>query len=547
MVNYLATFSSGTPTSITLNNGGGTTSPTTVTINKVLNFTNESKPSIDDISTTEGSVIYLDISSSIAADIINYISVYNNWSYSIAKYTNLSFVFYANPSVTEIDAEFNINNTCKPFDKGSEIYTPYNNISFDIPSDFKNKITSIAFYYINNSTFDVSGFNNLSTLILRNCFELENIFGVNDSMSNNLIPLTTLDLSGDAKLTRFIMEDIPIISTLTKITLNHCDLNELPSIYDFDLNYLSARFNNFTGVLDLSKFSTNITHLNMGGNDYTDVKFRNIIEHDGINYGYLDENLSFLIVENNKIKSIRIDLDPNNTGNKASIYVKSDYLNDLMLYNIDNSIIYSQFSKLNRVYIDGKYFDKCSEISKYLNSRNYKGQFLIYNNYLDMDEQGLNGNGIYVNPQLNGNKILYDLSTIYYMTSPNITLQPSTSVLYEDINDSTFAVIQRSYNYNIDFNNIFNYCKGYDDEYIRQQILIYNYKGCILNIYNAQNLLNNPESTLYKAFTFAKGYFKLNGIRTNTPSISNFFPGVPIIFTNDPSEIPSIFNINLII
>lgn len=540
MVNYLATFSEDKPESITLNGGG------VISIDKILDFSGGKTPSIEDISTTEESVIYLDISASIAADIINYVSAYNNWCYKVAKYTNLSFIFYSNPSVTEIDVGFNINNTCKPFDKGSEIYTPYNNITFDISDAVKNKILNITFFYINNSTIDLSGFNSLSTLILRNCFELENIFGVNDSMSNNLIPLTTLDLSGDIKLKSFIMKDIPIIDTLTSITLNHCDLDELPPIYDFDLNFLSARFNNFTGVLDLSKFSTNITHLNMEGNDYTDVKFRNIIEHDGINYGYLDEKLSFLGVDNNKIKSIRIDLDSNDTGNKATIYVKSDYLNDLMLYNVDNSIIYSQFSKLNRVYIDGKYFDKCSEISKYLNSRNYKGKLLIYNNYLDMDEQGLNGNGIYVNPQLNGNKILYDPSAINYMTSPNISLQPSTSVLYEDINDSTFAIIQQSCNYNIDFNNIFNYSEGYDDEYIRQKILWYNYKNVTFNIYNAQNLLNNPESTLYKAFTFAKDYFKLKGIRTNTRSISNFFPGVPIIFTNDPSENPSIFNINLI-
>ena len=545
MVNYLATFSSDKPTSITLNNGGGT-----VNIDTVLDFSGGNTPSIDDISTTEGSVIYLDISASIAADIINYISVYNNWSYSIAKYTNLSFVFYIKPDTGSTTDTISIDNICKAFEYTYNAYCPYNDISFDIPNAFKEKITSITFWYINNSTFDVSGFSNLTTLILRNCFNLETILGINNISENtneleNIIKLTTLDLSSCPKLKGYIMDNIPLITTLTKLVLNCCDLDELPldKMKNDKITYMSARYNNFGGTLDFLNFPTTIEHLNLEGNNYTDINFIKTTPHDKIAYGCLVGNLSYLGIDNNQIKSLYVDFESSDI--KRTININSNNLENLMLYNIKNNNIYSQFCKLNHVYIDGKYFDKCSEIKKYINVDGYNGKFYIFNNYLHMDEQDLNENDILVNPQFYGDKISYDPYTIIYTTENDKVILP-TSVLYDGITDPNFYIIQRSRDVNIDFNNIFNYCEGYDDEYIRQQILFYNYKDCVLNIYNAQNLLNNPESTLYKAFTFAKGYFKLKGIRTNTPSIGNFFPGVPIIFTNDPSEIPSIFSINLI-
>lgn len=68
-----------------------------------------------------------------------------------------------------------------------------------------------------------------------------------------------------------------------------------------------------------------------------------------------------------------------------------------------------------------------------------------------------------------------------------------------------------------------------------------------LYIYNAQNLLNNPNSTLSKSLQLAGKYFKLKEIKTNNTNISKFFPNTPIIFSDSPTQNPSIFSIYMII
>lgn len=530
---FLATYSTSPTLPLVSNKSGG--GSININAGKILTFTNDSVPSKVEGNPwpVSGDTIYLDIEGITADKLANY----NRWAFGITGFDEMNFVYYLRPSgTTNVETISNkFNNTTDGFDN---IYCPYGTVSIDVNSN----IEKIDLSWINAENLDVSTMTKITTLTLNNCRNLTNIDGVNFGT------ITDFSIVNDVGLTGYLTKNLSSMTNISSLQIGGLGLTEIPDLSKLsNLSSLGIYYNNLSGALNLGALPESLIGINANGNKYTDIIFPNYKEVNGIRYGIPNDNLIVLWASENNINSFSCDCN-----NLTSLILAVNPLKNIHLKNIDKLYDFRlECCELQSIYIDGLYMNKCSEIKKYIMT-NYSDRindFRIHNNHLIMDEQGLNineGKYIYLSPQFIGDNLSYD-PTASNIISTVRTFNSATGIINSETKDPDFSILNSSIYHNVDFNNIDSYCEKYSDEFIKQKVLTYEFQNSFLNIYNAQNLLNNPNSTLSKALKIAGKYYKLKGIKTNNTNISKFFPNTPIIFTDSPSQIPSIFSINMIV
>ena len=500
----------------------------------ILKFTDEAVPSKVEGKPwpASGDTIYLDIEGISADNLANY----NRWAFGIEYFDKMNFVYYLRPEgTTNVEIIFN------SFDN---MYCPYGNLSIDVDPNNEN-LNLIMILWIKAKTFDVSTMKNIKTLSLYNCSDLTSIT-VNDFKS-----ITLLSIDNDVGLKENLEYYLSKMTNLTILNIGGLGLTEIPDLSNLiNLTSLGIYYNNLSGTLDLRDFPKSLTTIIANGNKYTDIIFPDYEEINGIRYGKPNSNLKSISISENDINSFSCDC-----SNLTSLTLTSNPLKNIYLKNINNlKTLRLECCELQSIYIDGLYMNKCSEIKKYITTKNAMNNFRIYNNYLNMDEQGLNTVEVinnknkytFLSPQFIGDNLSYDPTASNTITNVS-NFNSATGIINSKTKDPDFSILNSSAYHNVDFNNIDSYCETYPDEFIKQKVLTYKFQNSFLNIYNAQNLLNNPNSTLSRALKIAGEHYKLKGIKTNNTNISKFFPNTPIIFTDSPSQIPSIFSINMIV
>lgn len=485
---------------------------------------------------------------------------YNKWLYDNSKdiLDTLTIVYYleagATTNVTTITNTFNY------YSINNNMYCPYGDVLIDTDPN-NSKIKNIDLQWLNSTEIDVSTINEINSLNLNYCENMTSIRGLvpdesNASKTSNeseesdesnestkLEKVTSLSLVKDIGLKSFVNTYVSSMTGLTTLHIGNLGLGKLPVLSNLgSLKTLGIYYNKLSGELDLTKLPNKLETINANGNNYKKVKFP---EYDADNkYGKPYDWLTELSIAENKIETFYCDCNKLTT-----LTLPVNPLKHLYLLNIDNITSLSlQSCELRSININGLYMDKCSIIRDYFESTNKF--ILIHNNYLNMDEQGLNMTGtpkIYVSPQFVSNKRLsYDPSA-FGKIDDAITFTASIGVISETTIDNKLIIVNRSMDFNVDFNNIDQYHEDYNDEFIRQHILRYTFDNTVLNIYNAQNLLNNPNSTLSKALKLAGDNYKLKGIKTNNPSMSNFFSSDLITLVDSPSQNPAVFSIKMVV
>lgn len=470
-----------------------------------MRFTKDSpsQPPSDDLSgvpsTTptfnNGDVIYLDLGGIGDTELYKY----NKWIYNTGKSGYLTVVYYlANGTATSVTSLSN--RFIYKIGEHLNLYSPYNDIEID--TDTTLSIPEINIGYIEAGSIDVITIQSITDIAVSNCEKLSSIDNLNKGS------VESLDLS-------------------------NCGLTKIPDLSELsDLNNLDISYNNIAGILNLSSFNTNLTYLNVSGNKFTNVE------------GVPGENLSTISLSGNSLQSLNINCAHIRSLNVSMNPLVSVYLNSIT----DGCVINIASCTLNSIYIDNIYMNNCSVIKEYFAQKLPNTKINLCNNYLDIKEQGLNTENILVSPQFIGNRLFYDPSastTIEDISS----IDSSICIINNDTKDPKLSVIDASLSHNIIFDKIDSYYNDYDDEYIRQTISKCPYNNGILNIFNAQSLLDNPNTALARALKIGGKYFRLKEIRTNTPAISRYFPNTRIVFTPSPLQEPStfsIFSINLV-
>lgn len=528
MAIFLATYSTSPTIPLISNKSGG--GSININAGNILKFTDGTVPSEVEGNPwpASGDTIYLDIENINATKLASY----NRWAFSIENFDDMNFVYYLRPRGTTY-----VTNISNSFDN---MCCPYGNVSIDI--DPKKNLDSIDLSWIKAETLDLSTMTNIQNISLNNCRNLASIDDV------NFETITNFSIVNDIGLKGYLTSKLSNMTNLTSLQIGGLGLTEIPDLSKLtNLSQLDIYYNNLSGALNLGALPTTLTGINANGNKYTNIIFPEYEEINGVRYGKPNSKLISLSISENDIQSFNCDCT-----NLASLILPANPLKDIHLLNIGN--IYNlrlECCELQSIYINGLYMNKCSEIKKYFTTNYAESMysFRIHNNHLTMDEQGLNVNidiKLYVSPQFIGDNLSYD-PTASNIISNVSDFDSATGIINSETKDPYFSILNRSIYNNVDFNNIDSYCEDYSDEFIKQKVLTHNFQNCFLNIYNAQNLLSNPNSTLSRALKIAGKYYKLKGIKTNNTNISKFFPNTPIIFTDSPSQIPSIFSINMIV
>ena len=448
---------------------------------------------------------------------------YNKWIYNTGDSGSLTIVYYlANGTATSVNSLSN--SFIYKIGEHLKLYSPYNDIEIDTNTNLI--IPELNIGYIEAESIDVITIQSITDIAVSNCENLSSIDNLNKGS------VESLDLS-NTKLGKFIENNIHYMTAVSYMRVSNCGLTKIPDLSNLsDLNTLDISYNNIVGILDLSSFNTNLAKLNVSGNKFTNIE------------GAPGKNLSIVYLSGNLLQNLNINCAHISSLNASMNPLVSIYLNNIT----DGSVINISSCKLNSIYIDNVYMNNCSVIKEYFAQKLPNTKINLCNNYLDIKEQGLNTKNILVSPQFIGNRLFYDPSASKTVASTEV-IDSSICIINNDTKDPKLSVIDASLSHNIIFDKIDSYYDDYDDEYIRQTISSNPYNNGILNIFNAQSLLDNPDTALARALKFGGKYFRLKEIRTNTPVIYKYFPNTPIVFTPSPLQDPStfsIFSINLV-
>ena len=516
---FLATYSTSPgPITIISNTGRGS-----IIINEtnILRFTDENIPTQ---TFNIGDTIYLDIENINNAKL----QIYNKWAFNINDFKKMNFIYYLRPTGIT-----NITNLSNSFDL---MFCPYNDIIIDV--DINNTIKNISFSWTDSKQIDISLLKQITYISLTHNWYISNIIGL-DTTTIKYFSIIDCPL-----LKQYVENYVNNMTNLTSLIIAMIGLNQIPNISNLiNLESLGIYYNNLAGSLDLTKLPESLISISANGNNYTDIIFPEYVDINGIIYGKPNSNMTSISISENLIQSFYCDC-----SNLKSLVLPANPLEHLYLQNLSNiQTLRFECCKLRSININGIYMEKCSVIRQFFDNISNYSSVRFHNNYLNMDEQNLNISGkLYLNPQFRGNQLLYDP---FANSFPNnlSSIQTPTALIDENTKDPYLYMLNMAIYFNIDFNNIDEYCEDYNDEFIRQRILTFTYNNGTLHIYNAQNLLNNPNSTLSKSLQLAGKYFKLKEIKTNDTNINKFFPNTPIIFSDSPTQNPSIFSIYMIV
>lgn len=445
---------------------------------------------------------------------------YNKWIYETECSDILTIVYYLAP-----DESTEANSITNRFEDENEqrMYCPYNEVKIDINPD-ATTLASIDIEYIKAANIDVSLMIHLNDVSILNCENLSNIDGLNDSM------ITFLDLS-NTNLGSFIELHLPDMIYVNNIYIENCGLTEIPSLENIDTLYtIDVSYNNISGSINLSNFKDDLISLDVRGNKLINIE------------GDPSLNLENIYLSGNLLQNLNMNCD-----HVIRLDASMNPLVSVNLHGVEDGCEINLTScELKSITINGKYMDNCKIIKEYFEQELSDTRISLYNNHLDIKDQGLNTEKILVSPQFIGNRLFYDPDASN--SFGDITaIDSSIARINNNTKDPDFLVICKSLSYNILFDGIKSYHDDLDDAYIRQKVLNYPLNNGILNIYDAQNLLNNPNSALSRALKIIGDNFKVKEIRTNNPSISKYFPNTTrIVLIPSPLQNPSVFSIKLV-